>query len=191
MSIENLIKKIDQDRKKLPEYPNVESVFPLGSMNQITFLSQIDNTLASSEDNSSVEIKEMIKQIYQNANQLTNLKNQQLQSIKELNQKDAPKKILADLELVKKQIKDSNLNFISKKKINKKISDIEIKYNKYAELVNVSEQLSKQMSQFDNKKNIEELKDKLKYFAYYEALNEDLDNMSIMPELLKKRSYYE
>lgn len=82
------------------------------------------------------------------------------------------------------------LNFISKKKINRLLSQAEEKYASYVDIVQTNEQLSElKMSgnSTNNLDSITKLKSQLKSITYCESLNEDPETFSIMPELLNKK----
>lgn len=194
--ITSLIKKIDQDRMIMAAYPGLEAIIPMKNMRQFNFLTQLDSVLSNQNGTQGTKLKEAVQGVQQQVYNSAQSQAEQIKKIKDVNQQDAPKKLLAKIDKLKEQLNNAKVNFLTKKKISKLLSEKEKKYLVYAELVENAEQAANKVSDFsfDNIKleQISNLKDKLKSMAYYECLMGDLGNSySLMPELLNKKCLLE
>ncbi|WP_150464687.1 hypothetical protein [Francisella sp. XLW-1] len=190
--ITSLIRKIDQDRMIMAAYPGLEAIIPMKNMRQFNFLTQLDSVLSNQNSTQGTTLKEAVQGVQQQVYNSAQSQAEQIKKIKDVKQQDAPKKLLAKIDKLKEQLNNAKINFLTKKKISKLLSEKEKKYLVYAELVENAEQAANKVSDFsfDNIKveQISSLKDKLKSIAYYECLMGDLDNSySLMPELLNKK----
>lgn len=193
MSIINLIKKIDDDRKQLPAYPSLKELIPAKSLYQNNFLTQLNTVLVNHDANQETKnLKQAVNKIQQKAFDSSKLLAQHGERVKHLNQQDAPEKLLEKVQLIRKQIDNTKIGFLNKKKLYKALAFKEAKYLEYAKLVEGSKQVSNELSSLATKnislEQIAAFKDKLKELGYYECLTGNVTKVySIMPELLNKK----
>ncbi|WP_150467322.1 hypothetical protein [Francisella sp. SYW-9] len=193
MDISSLIRKVDQDRKQLPTYPSLKELILTKSVYQNGFIMQLQTVLSGCKDN--VDIQKLKQAV--NESQLLATKSRESfvnkgENIKNLNQRDQPKKLLEKLKIIREQISDAKISFLTKKRLYRVIDMKESKYINYANLIESSKQVSRKLSSFAenniSQRDIDIFKDKLKELGYYECVIENtVCRKSIMPELLNKK----
>lgn len=194
MDIKGLIKKVDQDRKKLTVYPGLKELIPTKSVYQNNFLMQLNTTLDSHKPNDETKkLKQALDTTKKSAIESSKSIAQQGKITKDINQQDQPKKLLEKVQLIKGKLDNAKIGFLTKKKLHKIIGIKETKYLDSAKIVEDSDKILKKLSSFATKEISQEqlnfFKDKLKELGYYQSVIEDpACEYSIMPELLNKRS---
>lgn len=192
MNILPLIKKADEDCQ-LPVYPSLKELIPAKSVYQNNFFMQLSTVLASQKPNEHTKLlQQSLSKMQQSAVQSLKAIAKQGEEVKELNQRDAPKKLLAKIEQIENQLDEAKIGFFAKKNIKKALQSKKDKYLKFASLVNSADQLAKKLAEISTEnislEQVSQLKDKLKELSYYECLTGNIaSKYSVMPELLNKK----
>ena len=165
MDILPLIKKADED-SQLPVYPSLKELIPVKSVYQNNFFMQLSTVLANQKPNEHTKLlQQSLIKLQQSAVQLSKEIAKQGEDIKELNQRDEPKKLLAEIKQIENQLDNAKIGFFAKKNMKKALQSKEAKYLKFANLVNSADQVAKKTAEISTEnislEQVGQLKDKL------------------------------
>ncbi|EDX19357.1 conserved hypothetical protein [Francisella tularensis subsp. novicida FTE] len=163
------------------------------SLYTANFLIKLANLLENRNSCQEVnQLKQVIKKQQENINKIKQQQELQIQKVKSLNEQSDPKKVLLKIKSIKQQLEQAKIGFLTKKRLNKLISEKEDKYFSYVKFVEESQLTSTEISKLNSDsislERVFEIKGDIKFIAYYQHLVGSLaSSYSIMPELLNAK----